>query len=65
MILQTAHLVAPDFARRGHGDVVITADAFASWNGRANARLVDPNTDLARITPGLAPKRWVLPYESN
>ena len=65
MILQTAHLVAADFARRGHGDVIITADAFASWNGRANARLVDPNTDLARITPGLAPKRWVLPYEPN
>ena len=65
MILQTAQLVAADFARHGHGDVVITADAFASWNGRANARLVDPNTDLARITPGLAPKRWVLPYEPN
>ncbi len=61
MILQTAHIIAADFAARGYPNVVVTADAFVSFNGRANAKLIDPNADLAAIKPGLAPKEWVLP----
>lgn len=61
MILQTAHFIASDFAARGYPGVVVTADAFVAFNGRANARLIDPNANLADIKPGLAPKWWVLP----
>ena len=61
MILQTAHFIAGDFAARGYPGVVVTADAFVAFNGRANARLIDPNANLAAIKPGLTPKWWVLP----
>ena len=65
LILQTAHIIADDFAERGYGDVEVRAEAFVSWNGRPNGRLIDPDADLAAIEPSLAPKRWILPYEPN
>ena len=63
LILQTAHIIAEDFAERGYDDVTVKADAFVSWNGRPNARLTDPEADLASIAPGPGPKWWVLAYE--
>ncbi len=65
MILQTAHFIADDFARRGHPDVVVNADAFVAFNGRPNARLIEPGVDLASVRPGLAPKQWILSYENQ
>ncbi|MCY4557039.1 MAG: HTTM domain-containing protein [Chloroflexi bacterium] len=65
MIQQTARMIAADFAERGYGDVVVNADAFVAFNGRTNARLIDPDADLASVSPGLAPKTWVLPYEPD
>ena len=60
MILATAHLIRDDFIRRGHEGVEVRADAFVTYNGRAAARLIDPEVDLARINPGLGAKRWIL-----
>ena len=60
MILATARLIADDF-RSLDGAVEVRADAFVSFNGRPVARFVDPAVDLARIEPGIWPKRWVLP----
>ena len=62
MIQQTAHIIAEDFAGRGYPGLVVNADAFVAFNGRPNARLIDPGMDLASVQPGLAPKAWVLPY---
>ena len=60
MILATVRLIAHDF--RSLDDAVeVRADAFVSFNGRPVARFVDPDVDLARIEPGIWPKRWVLP----
>ena len=61
LILQTAHIIAADFEQSGKGKVSVAADAFVSFNGRDNARLIDPNVDLAAVAPGLMPKWWVLP----
>ena len=60
MILATARLIADDF-RSLDGAAEVRADAFVSFNGRPVARFVDPAVDLARIDPGIWPKRWVLP----
>ena len=65
MIQQTAGIIAADFAERGHGDVVVNADAFVAVNGRPNARLIDPDVDLASARPGWLPKAWVLPYKPD
>ena len=61
LILQTAHIIAADFEQSGKGKVSVAADAFVSFNGRDNARLIDPNVDLAAVAPSLMPKWWVLP----
>lgn len=62
LILQTAHLIAADYAARGCPGVAVNADAYVAFNGRPNARLIDPDVDLAAIKPGPYRKRWVLPY---
>ena len=63
MILETAHVIARDFAARGHESVQVYADVYVAMNGRKNARLVDPDVDLAAVNHGLAPKKWLLPPE--
>ena len=61
MILETAHIIARDFAARGHASVQVRADVFVAMNGRENARLIDPDVDLAATGHSLAPKSWLLP----
>ena len=63
LILQTAHFIADDFAKQGYDDIEVRTEAFVSWNGMPNSRLIDPDVNLAEIEPGVAPKRWILPYE--
>ena len=63
LILQTAHIIADDFASRGHSNVQVMTEAFVTWNGRPNSRLIDPDVNLAGLKPGIAPKSWILPYE--
>ncbi len=65
LILQTAHIIADDFMNRGYPDVEVAADAFVSFNGRPNARIVDPDVNLVMMRPGLGPKQWVLPYATD
>ena len=61
MILETAHIIARDFAAQGYESVQVFADVFVSMNGRANSRLVDPGVDLAAVNNSFAPKKWLLP----
>ena len=65
LIRQTAHLIRDDFASRGHGDVIVAADAFVAFNGRPNVRLIDPTVDLATVRPGIGPKPWVVPHGAD
>ena len=61
MILAAARIIARDYERKGAAGAEVRADAFVAFNGREAARFIDPNADLARIEPGLWPKRFVLP----
>lgn len=65
MILEFAHVVADDFARRGMPGVEVHVDAEVSLNGRRPAPLVDPRVDLAKEKEGLAPKTWLLPAPAH
>ena len=60
-ILATARIIARDYERKGAAEAEVRADAFVAFNGREAARFIDPDADLARIEPGLWPKRFVLP----
>lgn len=61
LILATARIIARDYERKGVPGAEVRADAFVAFNGREAARFIDPEADLARIEPGLWPKRFVLP----
>jgi hypothetical protein len=61
LILQTAHIVADEFEGRGIADVEVRADAYVAFNGRPNARLIDPDVDLASLSNSVMPKSWILP----
>ncbi|MDE2802398.1 MAG: HTTM domain-containing protein [Chloroflexota bacterium] len=61
MILATAHIIARDFESRGVRDAEVRADVSVAFNGRQAAPFIDPSVDLARVEPGIWPKRWVLP----
>jgi vitamin K-dependent gamma-carboxylase len=61
MILQLAHHIRDDFARRGVGPVSVQVRALATLNGRPSALLIDPEVDLAAVSDGLTPATWILP----
>ncbi len=65
MLLETSHIIAADFASRGYPGARVYGDVFVSMNGREHQRLIDPSTDLASESHGLAPKRWVLGVENG
>jgi len=61
LILQLAHHLRDDCARRGVGPVEVRVDALVSLNGRRLAPLIDPDVDLARVSDGLGRATWVTP----
>ena len=65
MILQLAHWIAEDCARRGEGPVRVYADSEVSFNGRLRRRLIDPKQDLAGVQDGLGAKSWILPAPTD
>ncbi len=60
LILATAHIIRDDWVSRGYSPVQVYSDAYASWNGRPAARLIDPSMDLAEVGRVLGPRDWVL-----
>lgn len=65
MILELAHVVGRDFARRTGGPVEVYADAQVSFNGRPRTRIIDPLVDLMKEEDGLTPRRFILPAPSG
>ena len=61
LILATAHLIRDDLVEQGYEGVQVRADAHVSYNGRAAARLIDPEVDLATVSPGIGYKDWIMP----
>ena len=61
MVLETAHIIARDYAAWGYPEAEVRAQVFLSMNGRESRRLIDPAVNLARVDHGLGPKLWVLP----
>jgi vitamin K-dependent gamma-carboxylase len=58
LILQLAHHIKRDYAARGR-DVRVYAEAYASWNGRPRAKLIDEQHDLGSDQDDLTAKSWI------
>jgi hypothetical protein len=66
MILQYAHYLKRKLQQGGLDKPIITANAWASLNGRPFQQLVDPAVNMAEIQPALfvsAP--WILPLKER
>jgi hypothetical protein len=61
LILQTAQLIAADYARQGWNGVSVFVDARVTLNGRRSAQLIDPHVDLAALEDSLGKQRWITP----
>ena len=61
MILSYAHYLEDEWSEKGHGDVSVYADSWASLNGRPRQRLIDPEVDLSARDEGWAHKTWIVP----
>lgn len=60
MILQYAHMLRDEYARRGVADPIVNADVWVTLNGEPSKQLVNPTTDLSREQITLERNRWVL-----
>lgn len=66
MILQFAHYLDEEMAKAGYENVSVTADVWASLNGREYQQFVDPSVDLSEESIALVDFRrtyWILPLE--
>ena len=55
MILQFAHFIEDEIGR----DVVVSAEAYVSLNGRRGQLLIDPDVDLTEVPYSLWPRDWI------
>lgn len=67
MILQFAHYIARDQARRRNisHPLEVRARVMASLHGRPSQLLIDPNVNLAAQKRSLGRAHWILPLESQ
>lgn len=63
LALATAHLVAAEFAERGHDDVEVRADHHVAFNGRLHQRMIDPAVDLTEVSGWSPAADYVLPLD--
>ncbi|MCF0072953.1 HTTM domain-containing protein [Dyadobacter sp. CY261] len=64
MILQFAHYLHDYYLENGVGDTEVRAVCYASVNGHPSNLLIDPQTDLARVCDGFAPKQWITAWKN-
>lgn len=65
MILQFVHFLEEEYRKKGYKDVQITAQSYVTLNGRRSRPMLDETIDLTAVKPGLAHKKWVLPYNNE
>lgn len=63
MILSYAHYLEDEWEDKGHLDVSVYADAWASLTGRPRQRFIDPEVDLSEQREGWENKTWIVPLE--
>lgn len=65
MLLSFAHHLEEEWKAKGHADVAVYADAWASLNGRRRQRLIDDSVDLTQEREAWAHKTWIVPLADS
>jgi hypothetical protein len=64
-LVQYAHLLHHEYAKRGMVQPKVTATVYVALNGRRSRLFVDPEVDLAAQTDGWAHKQWIKLYDDK
>ncbi len=64
-LVQYAHLLRTEYAKRGMVQPKVTATVYVALNGRRSRLFVDPEVDLAAQTDGWAHKQWIKLYDDK
>lgn len=65
MLLQYAHLLRDQYAKRGFRHPNVYVDSYVALNGRLGKPLVDPTVDLANERDSFTPKSWITPFDDE
>jgi vitamin K-dependent gamma-carboxylase len=65
LVLQYAHHLARRHAQERGRPVEVRADVSVALNYHPKRRLIDPDVDLAKVRPSLAPSDWILRYDRD
>ncbi len=64
-LLEYAHFLAEHFRARGFERPRVYVDSYVALNGRLSQRYVNPDTDLAAISPDSPPESYLLPFNDS
>ncbi|MEX1269802.1 MAG: HTTM domain-containing protein [Balneolaceae bacterium] len=62
-ILEYAHFLKNHFQNEGIHNPQIFVESYVALNGRQSRPYINPEVDLAAITPSLKHKTWILPFD--
>jgi len=65
MILQYAHYLGNEYAKRGIKNPIVTAECYVTLNGSGSRLYVDSSIDLSKQNENFFHKKWILPFQSN
>ncbi len=65
MMLQYAHFLKSEYAKKGLENMAVTVESFVTLNGSGSRPFIDKNIDLAKEKEGFSHNTWVLPFKTN
>ncbi len=65
MILQFAHFLATDYAKKGYTNPQVRVESLVTLNGSGSRPFLNSSVDLAQETEGFTSKSWILPFEET
>ena len=62
-IIEYAQFLGDHFTNKGHEDVAVFVDSYASLNGRKSQRFIDPDVDLMNLKDSWANRSFIIPLD--
>jgi hypothetical protein len=63
MILDFAHFLKKEYAKKGFNDPSVRVEAYVTLNGSPSRLMIDPKADLTLYSNNFAEKKWILSAE--
>ncbi len=65
MMLQFAHFLASDYAKKGYVNPEVRVESFVTLNGSGSRPFINSSVDLTKEKEGFTSKNWILPFEET